>query len=272
MHYENIKLARVAVTGMTGSSGIGFFRLMVNLEFTFTSGGDDAILFPLTGRLVVNNRDVGRLFPVVADLTKPTPRDYPETKMLYADLDRPRVEALEAIRDGGALNVDVHVAGQVMSKQHGLCSLRDASEKYLLNQSDWIEILRQMGYAETMLIEVPVTDGIRKATEYLGAAQKAMGLGHYRDAVGACRDVLDALSMAVGDGDERDPDFTPLFANTRNKDKQARLRVLRQALKILTHPARHVDEVTVLFDWNREDAVSAIAATAALLRWQAAAK
>jgi hypothetical protein len=112
LYYENIKLARVAVTGMTGSSGIGFFRLMVNLEFTFTSGGDDAILFPLTGRLLVNNRDVGRLFPVVADFTKATPHDYPETKMLYADLDRPRVEALEAIRNGGALNVDVHVAGR----------------------------------------------------------------------------------------------------------------------------------------------------------------
>lgn len=270
--YENSKLAHVRVAGMNGSSGIGFFRLMVHLEFIFTSGGDEATLFPLTGRLAVGNRDVGHLFSPAAELTKATSRDYPDTKVLYIDLDRSRIEALEAIRNGGALSLDVHVAGQVISKQHGLCSLRDASDSYQLNQSGWIDILRQMGYGETMLIEVPVTDGIGKTTEYLAAAQKAIGLGHYREAVGACRDVLEALSMGVGDSDERDSDFTALFANTRTKDKQARLRVLRKALKILTHPARHVDEVTVPFDWNREDAVSAIAATAALLRWQAAAK
>ena len=272
LYYENNKLARVRVAGMSGSSGIGFFRLVANLEFTFTSRDDNVTLFPLTGRLAVGNRDVGRLFPLAAELTKATPRDYPDTIALYADLDRPRVEALEAIRDGGALNVDVHVGGQVMSKQHGLCSLRSASDNYQLNQTGWIDVLRQMGYGETMLVEVPVTDGIKKATKFLAAAQKAVGLGNYREAVGACRDVLEAVSMGVDDGDEHDPDFTPLFANTRSKDKQARLRVLRQALKILTHPARHVDEVTVLFDWNREDAVSAIAATAALLRWQSAAK
>ena len=272
LYYENNKLARVRVAGMSGSSGIGFFRLVANLEFTFTSRDDDVTLFPLTGRLAVGNRNVGHLFSPAAELTKAAPRDYPDTKVLYIDLDRPRIDALEAIRNGGALTLDVHVAGQVISNQHGLCSLRDASDSYQLNQTGWIDILRQMGYGETMLIEVPVTDGIGKTTEYLAAAQKAVGLGHYREAVGACRDVLEAVSMGVGDGDERDPDFTPLFANTRNKDKQARLRVLRQALKILTHPARHVDEVAVLFDWNREDAVSAIAATAALLRWQAAAK
>jgi len=215
--YENSKLAHVRVAGMNGSSGIGFFRLMVHLEFIFTSGGDEATLFPLTGRLAVGNRDVGHLFSPAAELTKATPRDYPDTKVLYIDLDRSRIEALEAIRNGGALSLDVHVAGQVISKQHGLCSLRDASDSYQLNQSGWIDILRQMGYGETMLIEVPVTDGIGKTTEYLAAAQKAIGLGHYREAVGACRDVLEALSMGVGDSDERDSDFTALFANTRNK-------------------------------------------------------
>ena len=156
----------------------------------------------------------------------------------------------------------------MFSKQLGFCSLHVVEEAHTLNQSSRIEVLNQMGYRQSMLIEIPVMDDNKKSAGHLAAAEKAMRLGHYREAVGSCRDVLEAMSLSLGEQDDNDPEFSALFANTRTKDKPARLRVLRRALKIMTHPARHVDDVAVRFDWDREDAESAIAMMAAMLRWQ----
>jgi hypothetical protein len=62
LYYENNKLARVRVAEMSGSSGIGFYRLVANLEFTFTSRDDDVTLFPLTGRFPLLQRVVATAF------------------------------------------------------------------------------------------------------------------------------------------------------------------------------------------------------------------
>lgn len=268
LHYGNHKLARARVAGIRGARGLGFFRLEVNVELNYTPRQDDPMLFPLLGTLHVNNQELGRLSAYGCEFFQTTPQDYPDSHVLYADLDHPRVQALEAIRNGGSLTFEVRIGGQVFSKQYGFCSLQIATESHSLNQSSWLEVLGQMGYRHAMLIEVPVTDDHKKSTGYLAAAEKEMRLGHYREAVGACRDALEALSLGLGDQDESDPEFSTLLANTRSKDKAARLRVLRRALKLMTHPARHVDEVAVRFDWDREDAASAIAMIAAVLRWQ----
>ena len=47
--------------------------------------------------------------------------------------------------------------------------------------------------------------------------------------------------------------------------KGERLRVLRRALILVTHPARHRDQVTVAFDWSRIDSAQMIAMVAAFL-------
>jgi len=48
-------------------------------------------------------------------------------------------------------------------------------------------------------------------------------------------------------------------------DTADRLRVLRRALKVVTHPARHRDQVTAAIDWSRIDAAQMITMTAAFI-------
>jgi hypothetical protein len=52
--------------------------------------------------------------------------------------------------------------------------------------------------------------------------------------------------------------------------KAERLRVLRRALKLVTHPARHRDEVTAAIDWSRIDSAQLIFMTAAFINEMAA--
>lgn len=60
------------------------------------------------------------------------------------------------------------------------------------------------------------------------------------------------------------------FSGAREMDKAKRLRLLRRAARVFTHPARHRDEVTASFEWNRIDAASTISIVAALLNELAA--
>jgi hypothetical protein len=48
-------------------------------------------------------------------------------------------------------------------------------------------------------------------------------------------------------------------------NKADRLRLLRHAMRIFTHPPHHKDDVTAMFEWNRKDAASTISMVAALL-------
>ena len=49
-------------------------------------------------------------------------------------------------------------------------------------------------------------------------------------------------------------------------NKAERLRLLRRAAKVPTHPARHRDEVAAAIEWSRIDASSIVTITAALLQ------
>jgi len=91
-------------------------------------------------------------------------------------------------------------------------------------------------------------------------------LGHDRDAVGSLRDVLEQVMLAFGDDDAIDPDLNRiLFDRSRSMTKGERLRVLRRALMLVTHPARHRDQVSVAIDWSRIDAIHMITMTAAFV-------
>ncbi|MBI3183715.1 MAG: hypothetical protein HYZ28_16375 [Myxococcales bacterium] len=143
---------------------------------------------------------------------------------------------------------------------------------YDVNQGTWVELLRTMGYADRMLLEVPAPGSIQNpqlkdAVDQLRQAHQHLLEGRWRDAVGSCRDVVEALGRGIGDGDEVDRVQVPapLFENTRQMDKAGRLRVLRRALKVLTHPARHRDEVAVNIEWTPSDARAVVSMMAALL-------
>jgi len=273
-------LATPKIESVIGQRGLRSFRLLfrVTLAFPPRDEGDEATLLDLTGQVMVRGRGggphyLGRVVswrdPVLVDV-----RGYrgSTTSELALDLDLARVEALEELRLGEGLDFRVTLWARVQSKS-GYSNLSEELS-FSVNQGTWVELLGQMGYGRIMLLEVPVPDEdgspeLVAATTHLANAQKEMELGHYREAVGTCRDVLEALSVALNDRDDQDEEFRSLFEKTRDKDKAARLRVLRRAFKVLCHPARHADEVSARIDWDRLDAFAAIIMAGTIIRWSA---
>jgi hypothetical protein len=263
-----------SVTRVAGERALGFFRLNLYVDFVVepadTPGGqqDPLRITELVAEVRIGGRSIGRFIPSPGYLPvrSYSGRANRQSIPLSCDLDRARVEAVEEVRGGGNLALDVNIQGRF-----GDGSPFSGSEPFVVNQGVWIEALAEMGYRKTLLIEVPLPDlhaqpELAKAVADLEQAQRHMMLGHDRDAVGSLRDALEQVTLAFGDDDKIPPDLEHvLFASSKSMTKAERLRVLRRALKLVTHPARHRDQVTAAIDWSRIDAAQMITMTAAFI-------
>lgn len=274
-------IAEVEITGIDGEKGLGVSRLFLNVRFSVypqsgQAGGKRVTIRDLSGEIHVKGRapdslHLGRLLPKNGPVIIEIPLAHQSNAWhsLEVDLDRRQLDAIEDLRQGGGLLFTVPVYG-VVDLPSGVEILRE-SLTYLVIQGVWIETLAKLGYSRIMLLEIPIPDSnglpeVATSVTHLSNAQQAMARGDYREAVGLCRDSIDALSLALGDQDDQDAVLKPLFAGSRQMDKATRLRVLRRAAQLFTHPARHADEVSAQIEWNRLDAQTIVSIVAALLQ------
>jgi hypothetical protein len=254
------------VKQMQGQRGLGFWRLtfltVLNVETGDSVMGER--LNTIQTDIAAGGRTLGRAkaqphqLPIV-------PANYAQERQINfeLDLDRARLEAIENVRNGGDITFNITFFPTLVD-QSGQLRQTTSQAAFVANQSTWATVLEQMDYRKTMLLELPVPDGaqfpeLAAAARSLAQAQQAMARGDHREAVGLCRDVLEDMMLALKDDDIID------FTGTKEMDKAKRLRLLRRAARVFTHPARHKDEVAVAFEWNRVDAASTITLVAALL-------
>ncbi len=264
------QLAEVEIERLSGQAGLGHFRLFLNLKIRIDAqSGSDEHLVDLSAEALVGGTPLGRFrqSPQGTPVRTATAA-FPVTTVLEMELDRTRLEAVENRRGGGGLELILNVHADVEGP-NGL--RRDFSQLvHHVNQGVWVSILEQMGYRKTLLLEIPVPDraaapALAKAVDLLVQAQGAVGRGDYRETVGLCRDVMEAMSEALADDDAGSPIAQELFAGQRQMSKTQRLQLLRRALKTFTHPARHHDAASGAFDWERTDGLMALTIAAALV-------
>ncbi len=259
------------VKQVQGQRGLGFYRLIF-LTVLNVESGDSAVgerLSTMSTDVAAAGRTLGRANAQPHQLPI-APANYAQERQVNfeLDLDRARLEAIESVRNGGDITFNITFF-PTLADQSGQLRQTTAQAAFVANQSTWAGVLEQMDYQKVMLLELPVPDGVQfpelaAAARSLAQAQQAMARGDYREAVGLCRDVLEEVMLALKDDDIID------FTGTREMDKAKRLRLLRRAARVFTHPARHKDEVAVALEWNRVDAASTISLVAALLNELAA--
>jgi hypothetical protein len=269
-------IADAGVISVTAEAAIGFYRLEFTVEL-------------LPNRETLNIQSISRfggelllrltrggtplpVSPLAPYSNGPTSLPWVggERLLMYlvADLDRSRLSALEEIRAGNEITLTVRLNLELQEGDSTTWTV--VLMDHALKRDAWLEILKNLGFADRMLLEVPSLSPpsnprLAQVFEHLQRAQNALLEGEYREAIGRCRDVLEALSLALGDGDRTRPEVEALFANSRTLDKDERLQALRRALKLLTHPARHADEVAQQIEWTRADALTVVHIVAALL-------
>jgi len=185
-----------------------------------------------------------------------------------------QLEAIEQDRSGGPLMLHLRLQGVAFFDAPGEiepAALTDAfwfECAHEIKAAEWVEVLRQLGYAQGFLIQVPLYDGAvsRQAAEAARDLQQAVAAiqeGRFRDAVATCRD---ALEVAYGSSDkDAHPELEYKVTGITAADKAARFWLVRQALWAVTNASKHRDPTTQDIEWERKDAVAVASVLAALL-------
>jgi len=274
--------AELDVKRIYGAPGLGFYRLFVEVEAMVygRDPGKRIVVSGIAGEVRIHGKGekgeqiyhLGRL-----SLFEPRPpivtyeKAHQERLSLEMELDGSRIEAIERVRCGGSLLFEVNLYGTAALTTGDFCSV-NARLTYRANQSTWLEVLEQMGYRKTMLLEIPLPDDeaipeLSEAAKYLREAQEQLLHGKWRQAIAACRDVLESLSIALGDNKWKPPaDLKRMLEVTKDMGKDERIRLMRWAMMPLTHAAKHADDITARIEWNMVDARAVITMTAAILQ------
>lgn len=272
--------AKLDLKTLRGEPGLGFYRLiaLVNVTTHNRQAGEEVTVTNIRGEMYVRGKNpqdhyIGRLQRLGSDSFIQTYQHTNDNNFsLEIELDARRIEAIEGIRLGEDLSFSLTIYGVAYSEREKRSQSVNTTLQYRANQSAWIEILQQMGYRRTMLLEVPLlSEGIsplfKEAAEHLKTAQTHLLKGHFRDAVGACRDVMESLSVALRDENAQPPEMVKSwFEGTRSMGKEERICLVRRALKVLTHPARHADEISTSIEWSPKDARTIIVLAASLFQ------
>ncbi len=195
-----------------------------------------------------------------------------QTFEMWLHLSGEQLEALERRRKGKRtefhvnLSLQIHYAGAIHV-------VRDDAH-YHVNESDWAEILRQVGYVDRLLVAVDLPlaapEPINAAVKHLRAAHEHLITGHYTDAVGECRLAIDSLHRFDDDANAKaikDTFAGPIEVRKKMPLSQ-RAELVRLAVQHFTHPAHHAEPDKPREIYSREDALFVLSAAAGVI-WEA---
>lgn len=189
-----------------------------------------------------------------------------QTAILYELLLSPAaIEAVERLRGGECiqfrLKIQAHLtrgAETLATSDEVLCSVP---------QSDWIAVLEQIGYRETLLLELPIPQGDEESVpqRHLKAARSHMLRGHYEDAVASCRKALEGWTTQRAEAAAVKKARDTKRNDARSLTLYERELLVRDAAANFSDLAHHADEVANAERYSREDAAMMVAITAAIL-------
>ena len=269
------RFAIAKLTGLSGAPLLGAQRLRLHLELQMLGPGAAAgPLLELGGDLelargpdtkkISDTRAPAHNFPLMQFDTANT-----QVLAIEVDLSNAQVAALDRSTAGADFNLNLNLRGlgQLSGPEDPQSQIFAAtvSQPLMLRvtQSDWVRVLREMGFANRMLFEVefpaapdgPLAD-VARCLEY---AVDAFRTQPPKACVAACRGVVESLTTYLADnGHNAWPDAKASL--------EERYHGLRRAVWIISNLANHSDAQALATSWAREDAIAMLTVAAALVR------
>lgn len=176
------------------------------------------------------------------------------------------MEVIETARNGEGLSFSVALQAEVRRGADVGIAHEQVTTSFTV--SDWLVALEQCGYGRSMLFEVPLLEaaaGGETWTKLLGSARAQFLKGHYAQAVGECRLVLEALTRELGQGQMLSEAITQHKTSKRGLTLEQRELILRQAAVDYCSLAHHVDGGIPAEMYDRRSAQMLLATAATLV-------
>lgn len=228
-------------------------------EITVTAGGPT----PLS---------LGRAQPHMSLAVRTIERPHSQPFELWLHFTGEQIEALERHRAGKPLEFHVNLTLQIHYNAAIHSGRTDA--RFHVNESDWVQILRQVGYLDRLIVAVdlPVAapEQMRTAVQRVRDAHQHLIAGRYTDAVGACRLAMESLHRLTDDATAKA--IRAVFAESKETREKMplgqRAELVRLAVHHFTCPAHHEEPGKPAEVYSRQDALFILSAAAGVV-WEA---
>jgi hypothetical protein len=191
---------------------------------------------------------------------------------MWLHLSGEQIEALERRREGQRLEFHVNLSLQI-HYDGAIHWVRD-DVRFHVNESDWAEILRQIGYLDRLIVAVDLPleapEQIRSAVQHMRAAHQHLIAGRYTDAVGVCRRAMESLHSFADDATAkaiRDAFATSIETRKKMTPGQ-RAELVRMAVHHFSHPAHHEEPGKPAEVYSRQGALFVLSAASGVV-WEA---
>lgn len=145
----------------------------------------------------------------------------------------------------------------------------DDEIRFTVNQSSWINCMKQFGQDRIILLEVeiPSEEGeLEAATLLVKRARQELDSGNYDGVVQKCRLAIESVQKALRLKSEITAAIETFTKGERTKmTKKARALLVNEAALHYAHPAHHVNEEGLAFDYGRRDATFMLALASAVV-------
>ncbi len=271
LSYFSRVIADVEYKNVTVEPVVGHYRLIFHLEFGPKNWNDSYIpsLTSLRAAVKLNGTSVGTALPTAEDflpLVQPKSSYSTSIQRSFAlDIDLRTLGRIERERKEQGVAFEIEVFGT--ATVHSLFSgdspeRRDAffplplriepllSEPFLaradiccgISQSDWIDLLHRMGYARTLLYEIPWPAGdgdtLRSAISHFESARELFLAGNHKGAVAELRDSLDSACAEI-DCEQLQWDKVKNGESRKSMQLDERFLLAWNSVRHLTHSAHH---------------------------------
>lgn len=256
---------------LNGIKALGGYRLSFQLKATIkpSSQSQNIVFEHLKGEVKFGNVSLGTAHTqgfqsiVLFD----TPRDdYP--LHLYLDLDRVQLDAIEEMRNGEDLTMDLWLYA-LCREGNSPGSVSD-NIKLSLNQRAWTDVLTQMGYGRFFTFEVPFPvageDNFGAAISYIERAKESFFRGDYEETVSHCRNALENLHAHLPLKNKMEEAKNQFCGKgKRNMDLGERVYLLHESIRHITHLSHHPEGAEYGEKYSRKDAKLVLSMTASII-------
>lgn len=275
--YMSKVIADTRVLGISGTPGIGIYRLRFSIEFAVIGQREsdeavsvsnlraDVFAGPSGGVCSI----LGYAEPESPLFLEPGKIAQSRPVLFHLDLSESQLFKLETIRNGGGIRFRLIVTGYA-SGHHGNASVRDELQ-FEATLSDWVRVLDEVSYSDVLVfgMELPESstgERLAPARDMVVKARADLIAGRYDAVVSRCRNALESVQIALGEKDKSSSAVETFCKGPRRAmTKLEREWLVCEAVRHYSHLAHHVDGCGEPEWYSRSDATFLLALAAAVV-------
>ena len=245
-----------------GKQGLGGFVITIGLEGSRIPSEKPITITDISLSLSTEGGAMPIVLNVPSSIRVISCHEYAgkENVFFEALLTKDQVLAIEEYRKSEDLSIRIDLRALIICDD-GISSSFEVSGHSVPKQ-EWLNALKSARFQDSVLLEIPIPEVSGNIRQAVTKSQEFIDQGHYNEAVGQCRKIIEALEAIRGDADAAKQASKKLLGKGDRESMTVieRMLAMREQVKNISHLGMHGDE-----PFTRSQARAVLSATLSLL-------